>query len=269
MPEPNYRRPLNAQQQDILLILYKFRFATVDLIAQYLELKSRKYTYTRVDNLVAQKYIGKQFSDEDKINRKPAVFYLLPEGMKAVKAFSGVSAKALPNAYRDNRRSPAFIERSLMALRLHNKLRQLYNNNLEFYSKTELQEYDFFPKNLPDCYLLIQNKPYMLDWLPATSTTYQATRSRVDQFIRHYASETWSVTEQSYPTVLFICDNPYIERQTQRIARRSTYKAIQNEEIEEDGLTILTSTTKAIFSAPSKDVPVWSNVEDPEEPVVL
>lgn len=265
MKEPKYRRPLNALQRDTLLVLYKFRFASVELIDEYLGKSGSKYSYVRLAGLVDQKYIGRQYSGEDKIYNRQAVYYLLPDGMQVLKTMPDLNQKALANTYNDRTRSHSFMESSLAIFRLYNSFRRLYGPSLQFYSKTEMSEYPFFPKNLPDGYITINNQPYLLEWLPA-STTYPAMRGRLSQLIDHFESETWNKSGLNYPTILFVCDNPYLERQVQRIAKRSVYKA---EEVDFDDMPMRTTTIKALVSSESKDELIWSDVEDQEDPIAL
>lgn len=265
MKEPKYRRPLNYIQKDILLILYKFRFASIELIDSYLGIKDSKYSYVRLATLVEQKYIGRNFSEEDKINRKPATYYLLLDGIKVLKTIPDLNKKAFANASRDHRADPGFIERCLFVFKLYNKLRALYGDELEFYSKSEASEYDIFPRTLPDAYLIMPTRRYMLEWLPP-STNYPAIRGRLNRLIAHYKNGNWKAVDPQYPTILFVCDNSYIERQTLKIAKRSIQKA---EDIDFDDMPMRTTTTKALFASPSKDVPIWSDIEDPEELVTM
>lgn len=264
--EPKYRKDLNDLQKDILVILYKFRFATRDLIVTYLGLKSSTYTHYRLKILLEQKYIGRHYSGQDKMNRQPASYYLLPEGMRILKALPDINQKALTNMYKDRYASQAFIERSLTTFRLYNKLRQLYGDDLTFYSKTDMSEYDFFPKKLPDGYFQLRDTAYMLDWLPAT-TTYTAIRSRLSYLIEHYKSDEWGESWTDYPTILLVCGNPYLERQAQRLAAR-LLRNEQDDESFDNNLAFRTTTIKAFINSLTND-PIWTDVLEPESPTAL
>lgn len=264
MKEPKYRRPLNNYQKDILLALYKFRFASIELLFKYQGLKSAVYTYKRVQRLVDQKYIGQLRSEGDVINRKPATLFLLPRGVQVLKSMPELSQKMF-SAYNNRRLSPAFRDRCLTIFRLYNRLIEIYGDHLTFYSKTEMSTHDVFPKPLPDGFITIASKPFLMEWLPAT-TAYPAIRGRLSQLITHYESSTWEQSGIKNPTVLFICEGTYIERQVQRIARRSI---LNSEDIDFDNMPMLTTTLNAFRGASSTRVPIWSNIEDPEEPVTL
>lgn len=272
MTKPIARKDLNTNQKDILLILYKFRYATVDLIATYQGLRSSTYTHTRLKILREQKYIGRHFTPQDKIDRKPAIFFLLPKGIAVLKAKPELNQKFIPNMYKDRGGGEAFMKRCLGVFRLNNKLRELYEDDLTFYSKTETSEYNFFPKVLPEAFLLIKETGYLLDILPAL-TTYPALRGSIDRSINHFKAKKWTDDWEDYPTVLLVCETPYLERLARRVTLGAIYKAQNNDEEEDgtdmDSLTFLTTTTKALFGSESSQHAIWTNAEEPDELVSL
>ncbi len=101
MTIPRPRKHLNEQQNEILQILYKFRFATIELIVQYQELDSAKYTHTRLKILLEKKYIGRNYSGQDKIHGRPANYYLLTKGIWVLKEDPDINTKALNGIYKD------------------------------------------------------------------------------------------------------------------------------------------------------------------------
>jgi hypothetical protein len=262
MPEPKYRRPLNQTQINILLLLYRFRFTTIELLNDYLGITDSKYNYMRIKTLLDQKLIDRHYSGQDKIHGRYATYYLQPKGLKALTSVPGVSQDVLPDLYRDHRAHQGFIETCLLVLRCHNDLKRLYGAKMQFYSKTELRDYDFFPKTPPTAYLMIDNKPYLLEFLPS-NTTYPAIRGRLAQLMEHYQSGIWAKSGVAYPTVLFICDTPYIERSVRRIGLRTIYKA----DVDPDDFPVNTTTFRALFGA--SNTAIWTNIDDPEELIVL
>src|SRR5579864_8804342 len=104
------RQPLNQQQAEILLILYKFRFATHALIVSYQELKSPSYTRYRLANLLEQGYIARKYSGKDKIAGKPAKYYLSNKGIKYLIHDTDLNPKVLNLIYKDKYASDGFID---------------------------------------------------------------------------------------------------------------------------------------------------------------
>jgi len=70
-PESKHRRKLNDEQIEVLELLYKFRFGSNDLIAQYFGKKNRSFVFKRLSILLEQGLIGKRFDSSYRIKGKP------------------------------------------------------------------------------------------------------------------------------------------------------------------------------------------------------
>ena len=60
-PTSKYRWPLNDDQLETLELLYKFRYGSSDLIAQYFNKPNGNFVYKRLKILQDQGFIGKRF----------------------------------------------------------------------------------------------------------------------------------------------------------------------------------------------------------------
>ncbi len=261
------RKPLNESQTEILEILYKFRFATVELIVRYQELSSAKYTYTRLNLLEERDYIARHYDGSYKIHGKPAIYYILPEGIRYLKTNPDLSVKALNGMYRDDLVGEVFMERCLAIFRLFLKFDELHGESLSFYSKYEITGLEHFPRPLPDAYLTLETKQEgakqcMLEIIDM-SMSYNTTSRRIDRYIKHLKSGDWDEAGSKYPTILLICENGLLERRIQRMTPRLLDQADAN------GLKVLTTTTKAFIGSEAGNTPIWSSVSDPEELVSL
>lgn len=260
------RKPLNESQTEILEILYKFRFATVELIVRYQELSSAKYTYTRLNLLEERDYIARHYDGSYKIHGKPAIYYILPEGIRHLKTNPDLSVKALNGMYRDDLVREVFMERCLGIFRLFLKFNELYGEHLSFYSKYEITGLEHFPRPLPDAYITLESEQgtnqYMLELIEITMS-YNFTRNRINRYIKHFKSDDWEKAGPKYPTILLICENSLLERRIQRMTPKLLDQA------DADGLKVLTTTTKALIASGAGNNPIWSSVSDPEELVSL
>lgn len=261
MPKTRPRNTLNQQQTEILQILYKFRFATVELIAKYQELDSNNYTNRRLKILVDKGYIGRNYDGSYKIHGKQASYYLLLEGIRILKKDPDVNHKALDGMRRDGSVGEVFIQRCLDIFGLYTKFSQLYGEQLSFYSKSELMGNEYFLKPLPDAYITIEDQPenpkqFLLDIIE-TSTQFAAVRRRLLRYITHYKSGDWGATNTDYPVILLICENALLERRLQRL----TTKLLSKEDIDE--LSIQTTTMKAVMGSEGAEDLIWSSVDEP------
>lgn len=261
------RKKLNNLQNEILLILYKFRFATADLIVKYQERDSKRYTNTRLRILYEQKLIGRNYDKSSIINRKPANYYLLTEGIRLLKQGSGLNDTVLNTIYRDRYAGEVFIKESLRNFGLYNKLNELYKSDLGFYSKSEMSEFDYMIRPLPDAFIALGNDSegfteYILE-VVKESTPFFAAKKRIKKYSEHAESGDWDEAETDYPILLLICETAAIERRTQK--QTSSILEVS----EGDNLTIYTTTLKALLTSSSSDDLIWSDVLEPDNLISL
>jgi hypothetical protein len=206
MTIPRPRKHLTEQQTEILQILYKFRFATIELIVQYQELDSSKYTHTRLKILLEKKYIGRNYDGHDKIHGNPATYFLLANGIRALKEDPDINTKALNGMYKEGAVKEQFINRCLSIFRLHNALIKLHGDSLSFHTKNELTGSILFPKPRPDAFITLKTKQdtkeIMLELIEA-STPFSTTRARILRYLLHIQSEQW---DGEYPVLVLCCE---------------------------------------------------------------
>ena len=265
---PLQRKPLNSSQQEVLLTLYKFRFCTRDLITKYQGLTSSTNTHYRLQVLLEQEYIGRNFNGSYRLAGKPASYYLLRKGISFLKPNPNLYTDALNLTYKDKDAGEVFIARCLTIFELYNKFIRLYGGMLEFYAKNELIEYDHFPSPRPDGFISFSDKYERLEdvmlELVMDVTPMSAVRRRLTQYFQHFESGEWEEeTKANYPTLLLVCETPGVEWRTQKLFSRILSST------DADELDCYTTTLKALSSALSARDAVWSNVLDPEEPVSL
>lgn len=80
----NIKQATNKQLA-ILKTLYIFRFGTTDLLARTLDLKDGRYIHARLEALVKNGYIGKNYDSSYKLEGRSATYYLLPKAFAALK----------------------------------------------------------------------------------------------------------------------------------------------------------------------------------------
>ncbi len=163
MLEPKYRRPLNSEQLVVLELLFKFRFGTSEQFARYFGKQSAKAVQKRLSILEAQGYIAKHYDKGYKLQGKPAEYYLLAKGARLLQQTAetadddtAITDQAIKNRYKDKTASETFMIHSLAILSLSLKLKQLYGDNLRFFTKSEMQPYDYFIRPLPDAFLALK-----------------------------------------------------------------------------------------------------------------
>lgn len=264
---PKYRRPLNPNQLNTLLFIFKFRFVSSQLLASAFGNKSRRSTHQTLQTLEEQGYLAKRYDSSYKLQGRQATYYLLPKAVHEIQTRYKLNQSILKTYLRNSTVSDSFIEHHLDVLKSYIHLKDLYHNQFHIFSKYELADFDYFPTPRPDLYLNrikpLSNKPneYLLDIY--SNTPLFAIRRRVDNLINHFESFTWQGTKDSLlPTLLIAAPNTKFEGKIQSFA-------IKHLDVSEaSGLSFYTTTSKALLSNDS-DSSIWSNAENPEKLISL
>jgi hypothetical protein len=211
-------------------------------------------------------YIGRKFEPEYHLQRKHASYYLLPDGIKALKQISGskYSSKVLRNMAKNATVSEQFVDHHIAVFGVYCTLRALYGDDLRFFTKSQLTAFEHYPQPLPDAYIRIgdgdDERQFFLDVLHESQPFFIATR-KVMQYIA-YADEQCEEWERetgtALPSVLLICDSLSLKKRLQKKMRRAA------ENIESDDMKLYAGTIDEIGNSVG-----WHDLTDPGEAVSL
>jgi hypothetical protein len=258
-----YRRPLNPEQQEILHILYRFRFATTDLIAKYQNRKNGTAVFNRLKVLCDQEYIGRNFENSYRLQGKPASYFLLTKGINVLKADPDYDKAVLHATHKDKTAKDQFVNHWLTIFRAYKQLTAIYGDPLDTFTKSELTTYKCFPEELPDAYISLKSgykaktKHFILLAFEEATPHFVYVK-RVKEIIEHSEEpKNWEDAFSKYPTILMICESVKQQRSLQpRIA-----KAIEDEVIEEPDFYL--TNRDAVASMTESDDAIWQLVTDP------
>jgi biotin operon repressor len=261
-------RKLNQGQLEVLLKLYRYRFSTRELIADSLG-KSDMSIYLRLQTLIANGYVASRYDKIYKLSGRPAAYYLLPKGLRALKQYTNrddITDAAIKNSYKDKDElvSEQFIDHNLAVYAVSNRLQALYPAIKQF-TKRELVIYNYFPKQLPDLYLSIelgdQTKRLFLDYIEASTPSFVIDR-QLRQMIEYYQNGGWQAKGNPFPPILYVCETGSLEKRLQKLANKALYRS-------DTDMSVYTTTKNALGSASPNNNLIWSNVKDPNELVTL
>jgi len=258
--EPKQHYKLNQKQLALLHLIYRFRFVTTELVAQYQGRKSADIVRPRLTALAEMGYIGRKYDASYKLQGKHAAFYLLPDGMRALRrqprAGYEYSQNVLHNIHKDKDASDQFIEHNLEILKAYAKLRTIYGDQLQFFTKSDLAVYDHFPQPLPDAYLTIEasegNKQYFLDVHHEARPLFVSAR-RIKQYADYADSQQWELTETELPEILALCDSTTMQLRLQKKLAKNSHPKVN----------FLLTSLQALLQAGS-DARVWQQANDPD-----
>lgn len=257
-------RKLNQNQIDVLLLLYKFRFVTSNLLTQKLKLQHRNSINSRLQILEDQEYIGRRYDKSYKMMNKPASYFMLPKGFAVLRGMDGISNDALKNMYKDAGATEAFVERNLAIFSIYNKLEGIFGQRFDMFSKNELTGMEDMPETLPDGLIRLK--------------TSDSSRAKERLFFVHYAeerqplfaisnvitkqleygdSEDWQELFGKPPSVILMCDTTALERHLHRQAGRVEDEAAKGQKFYTTTVAEIVATTDHTdtFLMPLKRMP--------------
>lgn len=268
--EPKYRRSLNDEQLRLLTLLFSFRFATSDLIAERFNKPSGKFVQKRLNILIDQGYVGKRYDKSYKLQGKPASYYTLPKTLKLLqkKYPKFITDQTVKNRYRDKELTEDFINHCIDLLRVFLTLSKLYPRKLDWFSNVELRApmFESFPKWLPDSYFRLElgtkenpdKHGYLLTLFDETTPFFVMVR-RVKSYISYAETEDWEEPGE-LPPILLVCPNlPTLKR-----LRRQVVKRLDEASYDEVAMFYL-STKQELFSLSSGTDKIWQLATDVEE----
>lgn len=146
-------RPINKYQLQLLTTLYKFRYASSQIIASSQGAKHIRVISSRLKILVDQKYIGMNYGKSYKIIGKAASYHLLPKGIRILRQQPFADPNVLKQIYYDKNKDDIHITHRLNVFKTYVFIKQHYPGAFQFFSKSELPRWKYIPRDLTDAYL--------------------------------------------------------------------------------------------------------------------
>lgn len=211
-----HRKKLNAEQVEVLDLLYKFRFGSNDLFAQYFGKKDRSFVFKRLSILLEQGLIGKRFDSSYRLRGKPAAYYLTPDGVRALQAHKPERIINVKAIYRDKTVSEDFADACLKVFSIYCRLKAEYGESLKFITNVQLSNYDYLSDFTPRAYIRLtidgEEKDFFLEYWQTAKPFFTFLR-RLKQYSDYYDAGEWEEgTGSDFPSVLLICDTSSLQK---------------------------------------------------------
>jgi sugar-specific transcriptional regulator TrmB len=108
---------LTGQQQHVIKLLFKFRFVSALGLAQVMGI-SRPGIYQVLEVLVSKGLVEKVYSEDYRIDRRPAYYYLNKAGVTTVRKLMDVKESAVHALYKNGEATEEFIDHCLKLTQL-------------------------------------------------------------------------------------------------------------------------------------------------------
>ena len=234
----NQPHTTTKQQRTILTLIYRFRFVSTKHVQQALGIKHITNVQPRLDLLVKRNLIGRNYDGYLRLAGLPASYYLLPEGMAALKQFDpDVNKAVLHNVYKDKSAQEWFINHCLMVADVSHELTRLYGDDMEFFTPSEVKEYSYFPKPLPHAYIVVDDSErseadplHFFVELCEDSVQPFIHQKRVLEYVEYAEANEWQTeTDTKLPHVLLICESDSLRRKLTKVTDKALENSFQND----------------------------------------
>lgn len=197
---------------ELLDIMYRFRFASIKLLQRATGASQNMTVQQRIDKLMRNGFIERRYDAKiDKIERRPAAYFLTPRGLNAVATIDEtVPEIAKRLVYKNKTVSRIFADRCLKVLELALSLEQKTNRSGGFFSPIQLRAFNYFPQPLPDGFLTTSDdrdgESYFIEYCETSKPAFVHVK-KIKKYLEYFDSNEWEATGMDFPTVLLVCES--------------------------------------------------------------
>ncbi|MCL4418438.1 MAG: hypothetical protein M1365_17425 [Actinobacteria bacterium] len=251
--------PITKSQRQIIFYLYKFRYLTILQFQKLFNHIDSKRVREWLNDLQKKKYIN-VIKDEKDIT-KPYVFCLAQRAGHILKSEEDIDENFLNWLYKEKDKTEEFIQRNLFVADCY-----LYflkntdkNSKLSFFTKQDLKDYDYFPEDLPDAYIDLEengeNTRYFLELFEKDMLS-DISRSRVNYYFKYSDEGTWqeNTDNSSFPGLLIVCFSEKRKKHVYYYAKSLLEKTL-NTDLE------IFLTTKDNVKFAKEGINIWQKAE--------
>ena len=204
---------LKKRQQEIIILLYKFRFLNRKQIQKLLNQKDKKRTIQWLSDLTKKKYVIRYYSK--KIDEEPAVYSLGTVGRKYFlehKEIKDINILLLDRVWRERKNSEASREHWMLLADIYLSLKLLVGKNkgkLHFFTHVDLRGVKYLIRKEPDAYFTIKEeggsaKGYFLNIFDSY-TQWEEITLRILRYFSYFKKNQWQeYMKLPFPRVIFI-----------------------------------------------------------------
>lgn len=264
----NQLPPITPKQQEILKLIYKYRFLNRTQIQTLLRHKDKRRIISWLKNLRDKQYVDWHYDANDFIAKsQPAIYYLSLNGIRYLRSTNEYPNEELRKRYKEPARTKAFIERCLLIADCCITLQAKSSDELQYdcvlpsdYADLD-SEYSFLNELKPSlCFIKQddgQTTSYLLEVLDPLMPRY-ALRKRIKDYVEYLTSGDWQ-DETGYddpPIVLIACptiaDIMYCKRRTK--------KEVEDNDLSEDEASRIRFATTMKIKELGVTARIWEEV---------
>lgn len=211
---------ITKKQSEILILLYRFRFLNRLQIQKLLKHKQISQINIWLKDLYDKKIIERNYSKKFGDNIKPAVYFLKSKSKNYLVGQFPKDDKMMKRIYGEKNRSQKFINHCLLSADFYLDLKKSSEaEEIFFYTKIDLLNYDYLPLAHPDAYVATKKgkriKRYFFEIIDEGTPRF-IIRTMIKRYLQYYDSNTWQeITKHPFPKILILCPNNLIKKYLQ------------------------------------------------------
>lgn len=255
--------PITHKQQEILKLLYKYRFPNRTQIQTLLNHKDKRRIITWLKDLREKEYIDWHYDPTNFIAKsQPAIYYLSLNGIRYLRSLNQYPTDELRKRYKEPTRTKVFIDRCLLVTDCCIALIAKSDDNLQYNFSLPA---DYIDPNNPRHYL-DELKPqlyfskhrngdvteYLLENFEQSLPRYQL-RKRIRDYVE-YLVDIQGEADGEPPITLFICsttaDLLYVKRCT---------RGLLDERSNDDGMHVRVTTLDKVRASEIVSM-IWEEI---------
>jgi hypothetical protein len=225
----NQLPPLTPKQQEILKLIYRYRFLNRIQIQKLLKHKDKRRIISWLKDLRDKQYVDWRYDKTNFIAKsQPGIYYPGLNGIRYLRSLNDYPNEELRKRYKEPNRTQLFIDRCLLmadcAIALHSKSNDdvSYTVVLPSDYADPISSYYFLNELKPHLYFEKQQDKevasYLLEHIEPTLPRYQL-RKRMKDYIDHLVD--WKKDDTPAPIALFVCpttaDLLYVKRRVKKL----------------------------------------------------
>jgi hypothetical protein len=193
--------PITTKQQEILKLIFKYRFLNRTQIQALLNHKDKRRIISWLKDLREKQYVDWRYDATNFIAKsQPAIYYLSINGIRYLRETGEYPAEELRKRYKEPNRTQAFIDKCLLVADCCITLQAKSNDQLQYswvlaadYADPD-HEYGFLNELKPHlCFIKEdgeQTARYLLEVFDPLMPRY-AIRKRIKDYVEYLASGDW------------------------------------------------------------------------------
>ena len=258
-------RKLNHDQLDLLHGVYRFRFATRSLLADYLRKPNNTSLYSRIRILEKYQYLHRRYEPSYRLAGREAEFSVTYKGAQLLREHELIEGPdtLLQATYRDKTVSSEYVQQLTLIFAIRNLLSNLYD--LQWFTGRDVATLEYFPAKKPTAFLSLKVGEQVIrcfvEYVPR-GTSSAKIRSRLKQYSTYFQQDAWGVTELPFPKILYIPEDGLTEQGVRYHIKRELYHT-------DTDIEYYTTTQKALLAIQDGHTAIWTGSVSDDELLAL